>query len=265
VGAAAFGHLSSGPHVPWLLAVLLAGLAAVPLGAAVAIPAMRLSGLYLALATFGFGILLEQVLYRTGLLFGGSAGVRAARPALASSDRAYYYLGLLVVALLAGLVVAVERARLGRLLRALGDSPTALATHGTTVGITRLLVFCLSAFIAGVSGALYVPLFGAVNGDAFRSFTSLLILAVLAVAGTSTVRPALVGAALFFVAPSYSSDPLVTQSLPALFGVAAVAVALSSARPRGAVVRGLVDRSAWRLTTSPLRSRSLLIASGEPT
>jgi ABC-type branched-subunit amino acid transport system permease subunit len=265
VGAAAFGHLSGGAHVPWLMALILAGLAAVPLGAIVAIPAMRLSGLYLALATFGFGILLEQVLYRTGLLFGGSAGVRATRPALANSDRGYYYLVLLVVAVLAGLVVAVERARLGRLLRALGDSPTALATHGATIGITRLLVFCLSAFIAGVSGALYVPLFGAVNGDAFRSFTSLLLLAVLAVAGSSTVRPALVGAGLFFIAPSYSSDPTVTQALPALFGVAAVAVALTSARPRGALVRAAAGNSAWRLAASPLRSRSLLVASGEPT
>jgi ABC-type branched-subunit amino acid transport system permease subunit len=255
VGAATFGHLDS--HVPWLFALVLAGLAAVPFGALVAIPAMRLSGLYLALATFGFGLLLEQVLYRTTLLFGGSAGVLADRPGLASSDRAYYYLVLAVIAVLVGLVVGVERARLGRLLRALGDSPTALSTHGAATGITRLLVFCLSAFVAGISGALYVPLFGAVNGDAFRSFTSLLLLAVLAVAGTSSVRPAFVGAAMFFVAPSYVSSTTLTQALPAVFGVSAVAVALASGRPRGALVARLSALSAWRLSSSPLRSRTV--------
>jgi branched-subunit amino acid ABC-type transport system permease component len=258
VGAASFGHLD--PHLPWLAALVLAGLAAVPFGALVAIPAMRLSGLYLALATFGFGLLLEQVLYRTRLLFGGSAGVLAHRPGLASSDRAYYYLVLTVIAALVGLIVGVERARLGRLLRALSDSPTALSTHGAATGITRLLVFCLSAFVAGISGALYVPLFGAVNGDAFRSFTSLLLLAVLAVAGTSSVRPAFVGAGMFFVAPSYISSTALTQALPAMFGISAVAVALASGRPRGTLVTRLAELSSWRLSSSPLRSRTATVA-----
>jgi hypothetical protein len=57
IGAAAFSHLTVGSGVPWLLALLLAGLIAVPIGAILAIPSIRLSGLYLALATFGFGIL----------------------------------------------------------------------------------------------------------------------------------------------------------------------------------------------------------------
>ena len=70
IGAAAFGHLTSNYHIPWLLAMLLAGLIAVPVGAIVAIPAIRLSGVFLALATFGFGILLEQVFYVTNFMFG---------------------------------------------------------------------------------------------------------------------------------------------------------------------------------------------------
>ncbi len=59
VGAAAFGHFADSYHMPWLLALLLATLVAVPVGAIVSIPAIRLSGLFLALATLGFGILLQ--------------------------------------------------------------------------------------------------------------------------------------------------------------------------------------------------------------
>ena len=63
VGAAAFGHFTVDWHVPWLVALLLAGLVAVPVGAIIAIPAIRLSGVFLALATYGFGILFEQMFY----------------------------------------------------------------------------------------------------------------------------------------------------------------------------------------------------------
>ena len=90
VGAAAFGHLVSDHHVPWLPALLLAGLIAVPVGAIIAIPAIRLSGVFLALATLGFGIMLEQMFYTQDIMFGPtSAGVhrnppqhRAVRPRL---------------------------------------------------------------------------------------------------------------------------------------------------------------------------------------
>ena len=69
VGAAAFSHLA-GSGVPWLIALIVAGLIAVPLGALLAVPAIRLSGLYLALATFGFGLLLQDMFYQSHLMFG---------------------------------------------------------------------------------------------------------------------------------------------------------------------------------------------------
>ena len=81
VGAAAFGHFTTSFHLPWLGALLLAGLVAIPVGAIVAIPAIRLSGVFLALATYGFGILLEQMFYDTNLMFGPTtAGIAAPRP-----------------------------------------------------------------------------------------------------------------------------------------------------------------------------------------
>ena len=234
VGAATMGRLlTSG--VPWGLALLLAALAAVPVGAVLAIPAIRLSGLYLALATFGFGILLERTGYSSRFLFGGPSGFEAHRPEIFgfsfTGDWSYYYLVLAVVALAVTLVSGLERARLGRLLRALADSPTALTTHGADVNITRVIVFCFSAFLASLSGALLAPLFGTITGASFPSFSSLILLAVLAVAGRGTSRAAFIAAGLYFVVPAYVNSPTMVDAQPALFGATAIAVALLSTRP----------------------------------
>lgn len=256
VGAAMFGHFQGGAHLPWLLALVLAGLATVPFGAVVAIPAIRLSGLYLTLATLGYAILLEQIVYRTSWLFSNSGGVRAARPVGFHSDRGYYYLVLIVSLLLSVGVMAIERARLGRLLHALGDSPRALATHGASVNITRVLVFCLAAFLAGISGALYVPLFGTVNGDSFPAFLSLIVLAVLAIAGTDIVRAAFVAVLAYFVVPGYIDSAKLVTALPVIFGLTALGVALTS-NGNGPVAWAsrIAASSAWRSARSPVRER----------
>ena len=149
VGAAAFGHLVSDHGIPWLLALLLAGLIAVPVGAIIAIPAIRLSGVFLALATLGFGIMLEQMFYTQDVMFGPtSAGVHAPAPGHRGSPTAATTTWSSPSAVLCSIVVvAITRGRLGRLLRALSDSPLALDTQGTTINVTRVLVFCISAFL----------------------------------------------------------------------------------------------------------------------
>jgi branched-subunit amino acid ABC-type transport system permease component len=258
VGAAMFGHLQGEEHLPWLLALVLAGLIAVPFGAIVAIPAIRLSGLYLTLATFGYATLLEQVLYRMDWMFSTSEGVHASRPAMFTSDRGYYYAVLAVGVALALGVRMIERTRLGRLLRALGDSPRALASHGASVNVTRVIVFCVAAFLAGVSGALYVPLFGSVNGDSFPTFLSLILLAVLAICGTDIVRASFISAIAYFVAPGYINNHTLTTGLPALFGVIAVVVALTSNGAGPVAWAGrLVATSGWRVARSPVSARYL--------
>ncbi|MDP9183454.1 MAG: ABC transporter permease, partial [Actinomycetota bacterium] len=172
VGAAGFGHaLANG--TPFFLAVAIGALWCLPLSLIVSIPAIRLSGLYLALATLGFGIVLAQYAYNKSYMF-GSGQLLTRKPNGFGDDTSYYYL-LLAIAIAAVLVVVlVERSRLGRLLRAMSDSPLALSTLGTSVNVSRVLVFCISGLLAGISGALYASLFGAVNQDAFNYVQSLL-------------------------------------------------------------------------------------------
>jgi len=99
IGAAAFSHLAVGSGLPWLVALLSAGLIAVPIGAVLSIPAIRLTGLYLGLATFGFGVLVQGMFYSQPYMFGDTgAGLPQPRPDFAivdlTSDAGYYYLVL---------------------------------------------------------------------------------------------------------------------------------------------------------------------------
>ena len=228
VGASSLAHFQH--HLPWFLALLAAGLVAVPVGALIALPAIRLSGLYLALATLGFGILLSSVLYTTGLMFGTGAGLTVARPGVfgLDGDRGYYFVLLGLVGASVALVITIERARLGRLLRALADSPLALSTHGTSVNITRVIVFCTSAFLAAVSGGLLAAQIGVVNADSFGAFQSLTLVAVLVIAGRRPVSSAFVAAASLVIVPVYVDSADVSSYLTLLFGVAAIGVGVAA-------------------------------------
>jgi branched-subunit amino acid ABC-type transport system permease component len=237
VGATTFSHLTHGLGMPWGLALLLAGVAAIPVGAIVAVPAIRLSGVYLALATFGFGLLMERVVFNMGFMFGTFGHRSAPRPDLpligGQSDRSFYYVVLFVAVLTCIAMTVIGRTRLGRLLRGLADSPVALNTSGVSVIQVRLLVFCLSAFVASVGGALMIANSSEVSVDSFATFNSLLWLAVLAIcgrfAGNALVRSAVLAAAVLAVLPVYAPSGF-TDYQTMLFGAAAVAAAVLQPR-----------------------------------
>ena len=244
VGAAGFGHTLGG-GTPFFVAVLFGGLACLPLALVVSIPAIRLSGLYLALATLGFGIVLSQYAYSKSYMFGGGQ-LLTRKPAGFQSERAYYYLLLAIAVAVVLAVLLVERSRLGRLLRAMSDSPLALATLGTSVNVSRVLVFCMSGFLAGVSGALYASLFGVVNQDAFNFVQSLLALAVLAIAGRRAVTTAFVAPILLYVVPLYISDVTAQRVLQLLFGVGAIVAAAASQGGLAALAGTAAGRAGFR-------------------
>jgi ABC-type branched-subunit amino acid transport system ATPase component/branched-subunit amino acid ABC-type transport system permease component len=247
IGATTMGHLTAGSGLPWGAALLLAGLAAVPIGAFIAIPAIRLPGVFLALATFGFGVTMEQIGYPLWLMFGSSStGQAVNRPSFAQGDIAYYYL-MLAFAVIAGLLVVwLVRSRLGRLLRGMADSPVALATQGTSVVVTRLLVFCVAAFLAGISGALFGGVVHTVTSGDFTSFSSLTLLALLVIMPGREPWYAFAAGFALVVLPSWiSTGAAVGDWLNVLFGVAAVQIALGFA-PRNDRLHTFLDRIGGR-------------------
>jgi ABC-type branched-subunit amino acid transport system ATPase component/branched-subunit amino acid ABC-type transport system permease component len=228
IGATTMGHLTAGFGLPWGVALLLAGLAAVPVGAFIAIPAIRLPGVFLALATFGFGVTMEQMGYPLWLMFGSSSlGQAVNRPSFAQGDIAYYYLVFAFAVLVSLMVMWLVRSRLGRLLRGMADSPVALATHGTSVMVTRVLVFCVSAFLAAISGALFGGVVHTVTSSDFAAFSSLTLLALLVIIpGREPWYAFGAGFALVIIPSWISTGATVNDWLNVLFGVAAVQVAL---------------------------------------
>ena len=211
---------------------------AVPVGALVAIPAIRLSGLFLALATLGFGIMVERLFYPRNFMFTTFAeGRRMPRPSWGSSDEGYYYVVLAFVVAAAIIIGLIHRGRLGRILRGLGDSPVAVSTLGLSTNMTRVIVFCIAAFFAAVAGILYGGLVNfATAGDRYyQSFTSLILLAVLALAPFREPWYA-VFAGLTAVIPGYLTGADTTYWFNVIFGVFAILVSLQGG-PAGMPLR----------------------------
>ena len=246
VGAVTSGRLASQAGVPWLLAVLLGALTALPIGGLLAIPAVRRSGLYLALATFGFAVLLEELVFPLSFMFGGSGDTLAPRPSIATGDRAYYYVVLAFVVAAIGLVTLVHRSRLGRLLRAMSDSPTALNTYGTNVTVIKVMVFCVSAFLAGLGGALLGPVTGTVSSVGFASFNSLTLVVVSVIIGFSEVVSSVGAAILLIVLPAYSTNPRINTYTPLVFGFVALVIAITESGVRVPVWAERISAAARR-------------------
>jgi branched-subunit amino acid ABC-type transport system permease component len=243
VGATTFAHfLHAG--LPWGLAVLGAGVVLIPVGALIAVPAIRLSGLYLGLATLGFGILLAQFFYSKSFMFGPLAQLSVSRPTVfgLETDKGYYYVLLAFGAVGIGIVKLIERSRLGRILGALADSPTALSTLGANTNIPRVMVFCASAFLAGISGALSAGLFASITPDGYVYVKSLLVLSALMICGQRTVSAALLATLAFSLPSGYLGGEHVGEYTQLAFGAVAVILGvLSSGRARTFAGR-FVDR-----------------------
>jgi ABC-type branched-subunit amino acid transport system ATPase component/branched-subunit amino acid ABC-type transport system permease component len=267
IGATALGHLALGQHLPWLLALLCAGLIAVPVGALLAVPAMRLTGLYLALATFGFSVALTYTFYTQNFMFGDTgSGISVPLPHLGAlgSGNGYYYLLLGIAVAATAFVIALTRSRLGRLLRGMADSPTALATCGTSINTTRLLVFCLSAFMAAIAGALIGAGQQTVTETSYAPLLSLTYLALIIIMPGREPWYAIGAATGLIIIPSYLTGANTPYWLQLLFGVAAILFALTPSARRGLPpsVRDALDRH-LRRTRSDAQP-SWRPVSGEP-
>ena len=255
-GATTLSHLQSA-GVPYVLALLLAALIVTPIGAALAIPAIRLSTLYLGLATLGFGILAQDLIFPTGAVFGVDGLVSIHRPALLSGDLTFCYFTLAVVVAGVVAVECVRVTRLGRILIALADSPTAVGSLGVNPVVSRVITFCLSAFLAALSGGLLGTIVQSVSPTSFHFFQSLLWVTVLVAAGAQTFGGVLLAAVFFVSVPAVFTAPLVSEWQPVAFGVGAILLAQTDnglvgwARSRVASVRARASSPASEPAAGP--------------
>jgi branched-chain amino acid transport system permease protein len=192
IGAIVMAHHGQGGNPAGvLLAAVICGL----VGAVIALPALRLSGIYLALSTAAFAVFLDRWFFTLPAFDIGplhikvfDLGVLAVRPVdlpgIDTTDRSTQMIVLSIAfALIYLLVVAVRRSTFGQRLLAMKDSPAACATVGIDLTRLKLAVFSLSAAMAGVGGALYAGTLGSVGYERFNVFESLPLLLLAVVGG----------------------------------------------------------------------------------
>ncbi|MFE1902072.1 ATP-binding cassette domain-containing protein [Streptomyces gardneri] len=230
-GAALVAGLLMSRGWPFVAAAAVGTAAAALLGAVVALPALRLGGRSLALATLALAFLADQVLFQVGWLRNGDTGWEIPRPVLGpldlGDDRA---LGVVLV-LLSGAVVwlltLLRGSRWGRAVLAVRSAPEAAAASGVSVVRTKLLVFTVSAGLAGFGGVLYASYNTRITATDFTAMTGLVWLAVVVAAGVRRPQFAVVAGLAFAVVPHLLAT-YVTESahLPViLFGLAGLALA----------------------------------------
>jgi ABC-type branched-subunit amino acid transport system ATPase component/branched-subunit amino acid ABC-type transport system permease component len=260
VGAAAFGHFA-GDGIPWLFALVLAVLVAIPIGAVIAIPAVRVSGVFLALATLGFAIGVQQLFYSTSLMFGDSSiGIAEPRPDFSiggwdlSSDQGFYYLALIIAVLAVAFVTLISNGRLGRLLEALSDSPLALETHGVSSNVLKVLVFCIAAALAALAGALTGMLYQFGVGSDFQWFNSVYIVAVVVIMAIGDPWYAVIGALAYAVLPGYIQGSTTNTILQLLFGLGAATVVYGTRNRMPLFLQRHLDRLGGRADPGTVKS-----------
>ena len=167
-----------------------------------------------------------------------------------STDKGFYYVILFFAVLSALTMVGIMRSRLGRILGAMSDSPLALETLGTTVNVSKVLIFCISSFMAAIAGALSASLFSFAVGSEYPSFSSLTLVALIAIIPIGAPWFAVVAAAGLEVIPAYINLGKINDYLQILFGVSAVLAPLTLARHPGAppAVRRLAERANAAIT-----------------
>ena len=257
-----------GHQIRDLWTIPVAGVIAGIAGLLVGVPALRLSGLYLALITFGIAVSFPQLPKKFDHLLGGTTGkiLNLAEPPFGlhtTTNNWIYYLtwGIALVLLLAAWLLV--RGKAGRALQAIRDSEVAAASSGISLARYKTLAFGISAFYAGVAGSLYAIANAYVNPDVFPIILSVYLVVGLAVGGLDSLFGMIAGAALIYFLqnhadtvarwinhlPALSLDPKQPGIPSVVFGIVLIVVMVLLPTGVGGLVRRLFGPLTSRLYT----------------
>jgi branched-chain amino acid transport system permease protein len=244
----AFGTATlGGPAWPVMIAVALAaGLIALAVG----VPALKLSGHYLAMATLGFNIVVYAVLVQWDAVTGGPSGFSgipylAVGPLVFDSEIRFHYLvwSAAMVALL--LCLNLVRSGVGRGLAALAEDDVAAAALGVDTRRAKIKVFVLSAVLASLAGSLFAHCYAFVSPDSFGIFVSVDFVIMVVVGGMGSIWGTLFGTALITLLPEWIEHLDVYKDI--VHGLILVLILIFL--PQG-LVTGLVEAVRTRIALS---------------
>ena len=250
VGAFVTGVLSNRTDIPFPIIMLLAVLASVFVGVVIGIPGTRLSGLYLAVATLGFGIAVPEVLINLPGLTGGYQGLQVSPPF--TSDGGRYYFAVIAVAIVFVVVWRLLRSSIGRRWKALRDSEAGAASIGINPMLLKTGGFAVSAALAGFGGSLYALVLGYVVPDGFSFNQSILYLVAAVIGGLESTLGAILGALIITLVPFYASSG--SGELPQfIFGGAVILIVIVMPLGLAEILHQLL---AWLVGLPGARKRS---------
>ncbi|QKD02561.1 branched-chain amino acid ABC transporter ATP-binding protein/permease [Mesorhizobium loti] len=260
VGAWTVGYLNLA-EAPGGLAVwiLIGGLAAVPLGVAIGLPALRLRGINLAIVTLSFATAFDTIL-ATMTYPGQTDFLQVPRPELFDSDEGYFVFVLLFYVAVAVTLEVLSRSRLGASWLAVRHSERAAAAHGVSIATAKLSAFAISAFIAGISGGLLAGYLGTLVSENFGMMQSLSLYAVAVMTGAHFAEGAIIGGLLVVMFP----EILRRLDLPQDIGNVLFAIGATQALSTGETMSETFRRQLRKLMPARVRAAASAPASDLP-
>jgi len=226
IAIGAYGHawfMSKGLPLPLSL-ILAAGVSA-SAGLLVGIPAIRVSGLYLAMVTMAFSIIVEQIIGHWNSVTGGFTGLAVSDPTIfgiaLGGPKAFYYFCLMALIAVLLVLLNVLRSGVGRALIGVRESEAASYALGIPVEKMKVTAFALSAGITGLAGGLLAHHLKYLTPDGFTLILSLELVLMVVIGGLGSLRGAVLGAVLISLLPSAISriKPFLPEGLAKQFGL----------------------------------------------
>jgi branched-chain amino acid transport system permease protein len=214
-----------GKGVPLPLSLPLAALMAGAVGLLVGLPAIRVSGLYLAMVTLAFSVLVEFIAGHWSSVTGGFTGMAVNDPALfgrsLGGPLGFYFLCLATLLVVLALMLNLTRSSLGRALVGVRDSEAASYSLGLPVARIKVAAFAASATITGLAGALLAHHLKYLTPDAFTLLLSMELVLMVVIGGLGSLRGAIFGALLIGLLPTAISrlKPLLPDAMARQFGL----------------------------------------------
>ncbi len=205
IGAYTTAILSSKVGLPFWACLLASGGITAAVGCGLGIPCLRLKGLYLAMATMAFGVVVDFLVITWGKLTGGVRGINVAKVSifgypLDSDNKMYYF--LLVLTILTVLAIKnLVRTRVGRAFIAIRDRDIAAEVMGVNITAYKVMAFTISSFFAGIAGAMYSYTMGYIHPEHFTLLLSVQYLAMIIVGGLGTILGSIFGAVFIVLIP----------------------------------------------------------------
>jgi branched-chain amino acid transport system permease protein len=208
--------------VPFPLALAAAAGLSAAVGLVVGLPALRVKGIYLGMATLSFGFIVEEVLARWESVTGGNAGIHLKKPNIfgwvLQTEIQFYFLCLVLTVVATLGILNLLRSPTGRAFVAIRDSEISAQSMGIHLAQYKTMSFAISAALAGVAGALYGHKLQFISPDQFNILQSIDLLLMIVIGGLGSVHGAFLGAIFLITMPQLIA--LVKDYLPAVVGQA---------------------------------------------